>query len=158
MLLKLNILVVIYVIGGCRKAVSLDIEVLDVKTQTWECFPGLCKEEVSERTIESLVMNEKIYIMTHRQTFVYDPKTYCWGKIRIYDPEAKSWTFMKGAEDLPKMVNYYAGYKMAIMAENLRFCTLIVMSIATQRFGTRRLHWKSEKEKRFGGKSCGLIM
>ncbi|CAA7051842.1 unnamed protein product [Microthlaspi erraticum] len=129
----------IYVIGGCEKVVSLDIEVLDVKAQTWECSLGFCSEEMWEITMKSVVMNEKIYIMDAFHSFVYDPKTGEWDKdylldeewgccscvidnmlftldyqnnIKVYDPKAKSWTFMMGVEDLPNMISY-DGSRMA---------------------------------------------
>ncbi|CAA7046623.1 unnamed protein product [Microthlaspi erraticum] len=173
----------IYVIGGCKKEVSLDIEVLDVKTQTWECFSGLCKEELLERTVKSLVMKEKIYIMDSAQTFFYDPKTGKWeddivlneewrfgscvidnmlytfdrcsSKIRIYDPKANSWTFMKSAEDLPEKVNYFVGSRMANHGGKLA----IVYMNPNFKYGNTEV-WYTEiaLEKREGKEIWGKVL
>ncbi|CAF2006606.1 hypothetical protein Bca4012_078743 [Brassica carinata] len=133
----------IYVLGGCNKKKSSKdwLEVFDLKNQTWESFPGVCNKNLHEITLNSFVMNEKIYIMDRERSFVYDPKKNKWERqsslnsewvvgscvidymlytfgfekgISVYDPKARTWRILKGVgEDLPDMRGIQGGSRMA---------------------------------------------
>ncbi|CAH8387568.1 unnamed protein product [Eruca vesicaria subsp. sativa] len=124
----------IYVLGGCdeKDKSSEDwVEVFNLKNQTWESFQGVCNKQLQKKTFCSVVMNEKIYIMDRKKSFVYDPKKNKWARenslesewpvgscvidnmlytfgtengIRVYNPKARIWRVLKGVnEDLPDM-------------------------------------------------------
>ncbi|KAL0737695.1 hypothetical protein Bca4012_013905 [Brassica carinata] len=133
----------IYVLGGCdKKKSSKDwVEVFDLKNQTWESLPGLCNKKLHEVTLNSFVMNEKIYMMDCKRSYVYDPKKNKWQRenslnsewqvgscvidnmlytfgiengVRVYNPKARTWRSLKGVdEDLPDMRGIEGGPRMA---------------------------------------------
>lgn len=119
----------LYVIGGCDPLSLNWVEALDLRTQTWETVLGVNNVEVHEKTIRSFVMNDKIYIMDRKNSFVYDPKEgrlendllldtqwsvcscviddrlYTFGnkhKIWVFDPISRDWSGLKGVQNLPQ--------------------------------------------------------
>lgn len=127
----------LYVIGGCNPLSLNWVEAFDLRTQTWETVTGLYNVEVHEKTIRSFVINDEIYIMDRKNSFVYDPKEgrlesdmlldskwsvgscaidnklYTFGsknKIWVFDPIARVWSRVNGLEDLP---NKRDGSRMA---------------------------------------------
>ncbi|EOA16845.1 hypothetical protein CARUB_v10005068mg [Capsella rubella] len=118
----------LYVIGGCDSQSSNWVEAFDLKTQTWETVVGVHNVEVHDLTIRSFVIDEKIYIMDRKNSFVYDPKEgrlesdelldtqwsvgscvidgrlFTLGsknKIWVFDPVTRVWDRVKGLEPLP---------------------------------------------------------
>ncbi|CAN8328754.1 unnamed protein product [Cochlearia groenlandica] len=126
----------VYVMGGCKPRPTDWIEVFDLKTQTWESnyVSCPCNEHVNEKTIKSIVMEDKICVMDRENSFVYDPKEKRWDidtktlnerwmvgscvvdnllytfdgnhQIKVYDPNQKIWRVLKGVEDLHKIPSW----------------------------------------------------
>lgn len=63
----------LYVVGGCN-APSLNwVEVFNFKKQTWESVLSLDNVDLEEQ-MNCFVMNDKVYRMGQKTSFVYDPK------------------------------------------------------------------------------------
>ncbi|XP_010446461.1 PREDICTED: F-box/kelch-repeat protein At4g39240-like [Camelina sativa] len=133
----------LYVIGGCDPLSLNWVEAFDLKTQTWETVSGVRNVNVHDLTIRSFVIDDKIYIMDRKNSFVYDPKegslesdelldtqwsvgscvidgrVYTFGsknKIWVFDPVARVWGRLKGLEGLPDKRD---GSRMSNLGGNL---------------------------------------
>lgn len=133
----------LYVIGGCSPLSANWVEAFDLRTQTWETVLGVNNVEVHDLTIRSFVIDDKIYIMDRKNSFVYDPKQgrlesdelldkqwsvgscvidgriYTFGSrnnIWVFDPIARVWDLLKGLEDLPEKRD---GSRMVNLGGNL---------------------------------------
>lgn len=166
----------IYVIGGCDPLSSNWVEAFDLKTQTWETVLGVYNVEVHELTIRSFVIDDKIYIMDRKNSFVYDTKEgrvesddlldtqwsvgscvidgkiYTFGsknRIWVFDPIARVWDRLKGLEDLPDKGD---GSRMSNLGGNL------VIMFNLEKGSTQIFCTEIRLERREGGKIWGVIL
>ncbi|KAG2261343.1 hypothetical protein Bca52824_068422 [Brassica carinata] len=121
-----------YVLGGCVEG--------ELTTNAF-AIDCLCNKKLHEVTLNSFVMNEKIYMMDCKRSYVYDPKKNKWERenslnsewqvgscvidnmlytfgiengVRVYNPKARTWRSLKGVdEDLPDMRGIEGGSRMA---------------------------------------------
>lgn len=65
----------LYVVGGCNPLSLNWIEAFDLKRQNWESvLVDVNNVELREGMVRSFVMNDKIYFLGRKASFVYDPK------------------------------------------------------------------------------------
>ncbi|CAF2032907.1 hypothetical protein HID58_078862 [Brassica napus] len=166
----------LYVIGGCKPRSSNWVEAFDLKTQTWETVTGLNKVEMYEKMIRSFLIDDKIYLMDRKSSFVYDPKEgrlerdpllngqwsvgscviedklYSFGRrntIWEFDTLGRVWRQVRGLEDLPDKAE---GSKM------VNYGGKLVILVNLQEHSTEIWYTEIELERREGGEVWGTIL
>lgn len=165
----------LYVIGGCSPLSADWVEAFDLRTRTWETVLGVNNVEVHDLTIRSFVIDDKIYIMDRKNSFVYDPKQgrlesdelldkqwsvgscvidgriYTFGSqnnIWVFDPIARVWDCLKGLESLPDKRD---GSRMVNLGGNLA----IIFNVEK---GSTEISCTEIKLEMRGGKIWGTIL